>query len=147
MKKKLTILALVALAVLVVATPALADGSGVGKIWRHRERVREHTLAERQIFALTGVITALDLESDTPTITVEVRNGTPLVKPYIGEDPLVVLVTDETTYKQWTETGCVPIDASEVSMGDTVSMQGIVSGETFTANRVTVDVPLNCCSQ
>ncbi len=145
MRKKVIILVVVALAVLVIATPALADGSGTGKTWRHRERVRQYNLAERPIFALTGVITALDLESGT--ITVEVHGGNLPVKPYVGGDPLVVLVTDETTYKQWTETGCVPIDASEVSVDDTVSMQGIVSGDTFTANRVTVDVPLSCCSQ
>jgi hypothetical protein len=91
------------------------------------------------VFALTGTITALGSDS----ITVLVRNGNGLIKPYVGQE-LVVQVTETTRYRQWTPDGCIPITFEDVEVGDTTSIQGTVGEEVFTAARVTVDVP--CCT-
>ena len=53
-------------------------------------------------------------------------------------------VTESTRYRQWTPEGCVPITFEDLEVGNTTSIQGTVSGEVFTAARVTVDVP--CCT-
>ncbi len=158
MKKRWTLLILVVLATLVAAAPALAAGPGgpggqqqqgdqyqqanqnqQGNQNQHRNQVGEPQLNNRQMFSLTGTITALGTDS----ITVLVRNGNRLVKPYIGQE-LLVQVTGATRYRQWTADGCIPITFKDLGVGDATSIQGTVSEEVFTAARVTVDVP--CCT-
>ena len=141
MKKRWTLLIFVVLATLIAAAPALAAGPGNQNRQenQHRYGVGVPQLHNGQIFALTGTITALGTDS----ITVLVRNGNRLIKPYIGQE-LVVQVTESTRYRQWTPGGCVPITFEDLEVGDTTSIQGTVSEEVFTAVRVTVDVP--CCT-
>jgi len=155
MKKRWTLLILVVLATLVAATPALAAGPGgqqqqgnqyqqanqnqQGNQNQHRNQVGEPQMSNRQVFSLTGTITALGTDS----ITVLVRNSNRLVKPYIGQE-LLVQVTGATRYRQWTADGCIPITFEDLEVGDAASIQGTVSEEVFTAARVTVDVP--CCT-
>jgi len=141
MKKRWMLLILVVLTTLIAATPALAAGPGNQNRQenQHRYKVGEPQLHNGQIFALTGTITALGTDS----ITVLVQNGNRLVKPYIGQE-LVVQVTDNTRYRQWTPEGCIPIAFEDLEVGDATSIQGTVSEEVFTAARVTVDVP--CCT-
>ncbi len=141
MKKSWTLLILVVLATLIAATPALAAGPGNQNQQenQHRYGVGVPQLHNGQIFALTGAITALGTDS----ITVLVRNGNRLIKPYIGQE-LVVQVTESTRYRQWTPEGCVPITFEDLEVGDTTSIEGTGSEGIFTAARVTVDVP--CCT-
>jgi len=143
MKTKLTLVILVVLAILVAATPALAAGQGEQnrQTNEHRNRAggQPEILPGKPLFSLTGTITALGVDS----ITVLVGNGNRLAKPYIGQE-LVVLVTENTRYRQWTPDGCVPIEFGDVQVGDTISIQGSASEGVFTARRVTVDVP--CCT-
>ncbi len=120
------------LAILVIATPVLADAPRVVGGNEHQYRVR-------QAFALTGTITALGTDS----ITVLVSTGNRLVRPHIGQE-LVVQVTGSTLYRQWTPDGCIPITFADLQVGDTTSISGTVSQGVFTARRVTVDVP--CCT-
>lgn len=96
-------------------------------------------LPGKQIFALTGTITALDAAS----ITVLVHNGNRFAKPYIGMD-LMVLLTEDTGYWAYTPGGCIPISLEDLEVGDSASVKGMVIDDTFSAQRVTVDVP--CCS-
>ena len=141
MKKKLVVLMLVALVGLAAAAPALAAGRGGDADNRHADGNQRPRLPGRQYFTLVGIIT----EVSGDTITVEVYHGNRFVKPYIGLE-LAVQVNAGTEYRRWTPTGCVPIDPDEVTVGDTTSIHGMVSDETFVASRVTVDVPLDCCT-
>ena len=140
MKKRWMLLILVVLATTIAATPVLAAGPGSQNRQGNQHR---HELGpqpnDRYAFALTGTVTAIGTDS----ITVLVHNGNRLVKPYIGQE-LVVQVTDNTRYRQWTPEGCIPIAIEDLEVGDTTSIQGTVSEEVFIAARVTVDVP--CCT-
>jgi hypothetical protein len=142
MKTRLTLVILVVLATLVAASPALAAGPANQN--RHENQNRNkiggqpETSPGMPIFTLTGTITALGSDS----ITVLAHNGNRFVKPYIGQD-LVVLVTDGTRYREYTPEGCVPIGFGDLQVGDTISIHGTSSEGTFTALRVTVGVP--CC--
>ena len=141
MKKRWMLLILVVLTALIAAAPALAAGPGNQNRQenQHRYGVGVPQLHNGQNFTLTGTITVLGADS----ITVLIRNGNHLIKPYIGQE-LVVQVTESTRYRQWTPEGCVPITFEDLEVGDTTSIQGTVSEEVFTAARVTVDVP--CCT-
>jgi hypothetical protein len=140
MKKKWMLLILVVLAMTIAATPALAAGPGSQNRQGNQHRYELGPQPnDRYAFALTGTITAIGADS----ITVLVHNGNRLVKPYIGQE-LVVQVTDNTRYRQWTPEGCIPIAFEDVEVGDTTSIQGTVSEGVFIAARVTVDVP--CCT-
>jgi hypothetical protein len=143
MNKRLMFLILVTLAMLMAATPALAAGPCNQN--RHENQNRNRTGAELgvmpglPVFAVTGIITAVGGDS----ITLVVYNGNRFAKPYFGQE-LTVLVTENTRYWQWTPDGYLPIGLGDVQVGDTTSIRGLVSGETFTATRVTIDVP--CCT-
>ncbi len=143
MKKKLMLLALVAAVALVTAGPALAAGGGHGNIHRHEliKRSGPRALPGQQYFALVGIITGLN----PGTVTVEVHNGNRFVKEYIGGE-LTVEVGEDTEYRRWTPTGCIPIEPDEVEVDDTTSIHGTVIEGVFRADRVTVDVPLDCCT-
>lgn len=143
MKMRLTLVILVVLAMLVAASPALAAGPANQN--RHENQNRNkiggqpEILPGKPLFTLTGTITALGSDS----ITVLVHNGNRFVKPYMGQE-LVVLVTEGTRYREYTPEGCVPIGFGDLKVGDTTSIQGTVSDGTFAALRVTVDAP--CCT-
>ena len=77
------------------------------------------------------------------SITVQVHSGNSLVKDYIGQE-LTVQLTENTHFLRWTENVCVPITFSDVSVGDSIHIDGTVSEGEFTALRVIVDVPLDC---
>ena len=140
MKRKLTVLIFVALVAMLAATPALAAGPGGGKGQQHQLGNYQGGQPVRQWFSLVGVIT----EVGTSSITVQIYNGNRIVQPYIGQ-VLTVQVTGTTRYRQWQPGGCIPITFGDVQVGDTTSIQGILSNGTFTAQRVTVDVP--CCTR
>jgi hypothetical protein len=127
MKKKLVILAMVALIALGTASTAMA-GASQGQGSKHG----------RQLFALVGTITAIGSD----TITVQVVDGNRFVWPYIGQGlTLTVQVTDSTRFFEWTPDGRVPITLADVAESDTTSIHGTVANDVFTANWVTVDVP------
>jgi hypothetical protein len=141
MKRKLAVLVLAVLVALLAASPALAAGpGGGGREQQHRNGSSQGGWPFRQWFSLVGVITGLDSGS----ITVQIYNGNRLVQPYIGQE-LTVEVTGTTRYRQWLPGGCVAISFDDVKVGDTTSVQGVAAEGTFTAQRVTVDVP--CCTQ
>jgi hypothetical protein len=140
MRKRLAILVLAAVVILVAVVPTLAAGPGAGgKQQLHERRMGPQPF--RQNFALVGTITGLGGD----TITVQVQSGNRLVKEYIGEQ-LTVRVTENTAYHQWTVNGCVPSDFGSISVGQTVSIQGVLIEQVYVAQRVTVDVPLECCT-
>jgi hypothetical protein len=140
MKRKLAVLLLVALVALIAATPALAAGRSRGNERQYGEGGSPERRQIQQYFSLVGVITALDGD----TITVEVYHGNRIIRPYIGEE-LTIKLTSSTRYRQWQPGGCIPISFDGVAVGDTASIQGTVSDDIFTAQRVPVDVP--CCTQ
>lgn len=122
MRKKLVVLAMVALAALVTVTPALASGNGV------------NGSSHQQVFSVLGTITAIDGD----TIIVQVLEGSRLVWPYIGQ-ALTVQMTPATLYYEWTPDGLVPITFGDVEVGDRTNIHGTVAEHgDFTAGRVTL---------
>jgi hypothetical protein len=79
----------------------------------------------------------------TDSISVQVAAGNRNVKEYVGEE-LILLLGEATKYMQWAEEGSVPIELADVAAGDTVNVHGILDEGTFTATRITVEVPLYC---
>jgi hypothetical protein len=136
----LVIVVLVVLVALLATTPALAAGPRRGKGPQHQQGHGQGAQLVRQSFSLVGVITG----RDTGSITVQVYNGNRLAQPYIGQ-ALTVQLTGSTRYRQWQPEGCIPTSFDGVQAGDTTRIQGTVSDDIFTAQRVTVDVPW--CSQ
>lgn len=121
MRKKLVILAMVALVALVTATPALASGDGVKD-------------SNPQQFSVLGIITA----TGDDTITIQVLEGSRLVWPYIGQ-ALTVQMTPATLYFEETPDGRVAIELVDVEEGDATNIHGSVAEDGgFTAARVTV---------
>lgn len=143
MNKKWMLAILALLLALVAASPAMAAGPANQN--RHENQNRNRvgadlsTMPGKPVFALTGTVTAVGADS----ITVLVYNGNRYVRPYFGQE-LVVLVTENTRYWRWTPDGYIPIGLGDVQVGDTTSIRGLVSDGTFTALRVTIDVP--CCT-
>lgn len=141
MKHKWMIVAMVVVALLVAAVPALAAEPGAGNRYGVQNGAAggQQLRQGGQVFALIGTITALGTDS----ITVQVQGGNRLVRDYVGQE-LTVQVTEGTKYMRWTEGGSVPITFADLSVGDSTNIRGLASDDLFTATRVTVDVPLLC---
>ena len=121
MRKKLVVLAMVALVALVTVTPTLASGNGVNN-------------GSHQKFSVLGTITTIDGD----TITVQVLEGSQLVWPFIGQ-ALAVQMTPDTLYYEWTPDGLVSITFGDVKVGDRTNIHGTVAEDgDFTAVRVIV---------
>ncbi len=130
MGKKVTIAILAVLLLLTSAGPALAvDLPGV------------------QYFTLVGVIKSASLTENGGTITVQVYHGNRFIQKngWLGKQ-LAVQVKSGAEYRQYTPSGCIPAPYSIVQPGKTVSIHGKVSGGVFYGDRITVDVPLTCCT-
>ncbi len=123
--KRWVVLLLIAVLVAGIAAPALAAGNKPPR---------------RMPFNLIGRITAVD--TGAATVTVEVLRGNRVVKPYIGRT--VTLQTDAATrFLKKTETGTLPISLADLQVGDAVSVQGRLAGETWTAYRITAGANLS----
>jgi hypothetical protein len=141
MNRKWMVVAVVVVALLVAAVPAMAAGPGSGNRFGAANGLGggQQLRQGRDAFALVGTITALG----TDTITVQVQAGNRYVKDYIGQE-LAVQVTANTKYMRWTQNGSVPIGFADLEVGDSTNIHGLVSDDIFTATRVTVDVPMLC---
>ena len=134
MNRKLVTLALVSLMLLIVAGPVLA--------------APPEAMPGQQYFTLVGFIREVNVDADgNGTITVDVVHGNRFVKPDIGDEKSVQ-VTDGTTYRKNVGGYCIPLtDPIEEYVNHTVSIHGTVAdGGAYEASRVTVDVPLDCCT-
>ena len=130
MHKKAAVLVLVALMVLVSAAPVMAANGP----------------RDRPFFTLVGIVVSADIDGDgAGTIAVDVYHGNRFLKDLLLEE-VQVEVTANTEYRRWTPTGCVPDDPANVGAGDTISIHGMVVEGVFVGDRVTVDVPLVCCT-
>jgi hypothetical protein len=130
MHKKAVLLVLVALIALVTAAPALAANGP----------------NDKPFFTLVGIVESATIdEFGVGSITVTVYHGNRFLKDLFLQD-VTVQVTDDTEYRRWTPAGCVPDDAENVNAGDTISIHGFVVDSVFRGGRVTVDVPLDCCT-
>jgi hypothetical protein len=128
--KKLTVVALVMVAVLVASvTPALAAGNG-------------KALAG-QTFMVVGEVGAVDTELGTVTVTV--GSGNYLVKDLIGTD-LTVLTDDNTKVRLSTDPAGTFITLAGLAIGDPVNIKGVydATAETFLAQVISVVVPEGC---
>jgi hypothetical protein len=122
MRKKLVVLAMVALVALVTVTPALASANGV------------NDGSNQQVFSVLGTIVAIDGD----TFRVRVSEGSRLVWPYIGQE-LTVQMTPATLYYHWTPDGLVSIRFGDVEVDDRTNIHGTVADDgVFTAGRVIV---------
>jgi hypothetical protein len=130
MRKKVGILVFVALIALTIATPALAANGP----------------NDKPFFTLVGIVKSANIdEFGAGSIVVTVYHGNRFLKDKFFQD-VTVLVDEGTEYRRWTPAGCVPTDPSNVNADDTISIHGFVVEGVFEGDRVTVDVPLDCCT-
>lgn len=136
MKKRMVILLVVALMVVISAGPTMAAQ-------KRTNRVTEG-LPGKQYFTMVGFITGKGVSA----IGVEVIHGNRFSKSLIGTVKRVWVDPSgkNTEFLHWTPFGCVESDWDAVVVGDTVSVHGYVVNKVFEANRVTVGVPLDCCT-
>jgi hypothetical protein len=93
-------------------------------------------------FALAGVISALD--PATHTVTVTVACGNTLVKPYISQN-LSLHLTDVTRFLLRNPDGvATPISFADLAVGQSVSANGQIVNNFWTASRITVGAELTC---
>lgn len=123
--KRWVILLLVVMLVAGIAAPALAAGNKPPK---------------RMPFNLVGRITAVD--TGAATVAVEVVRGNRVVKPFIGKT-VTVQVTASTRLLRRAEPEAVPITLADLKVGDAVSIHGVLSGDAWTASRITVGAELS----
>lgn len=136
MRKKMIVLTLVVVMVVASTAPALAAG-----------RSRTNELPGRQFFTLVGIVHAENIDpAGSGNVTVTVYHGNRFAKPHFGTELTVQVTAVGTEYRRWTPAGCVPTIPDNVNVGDTISIHGMVDGGVFHGERVTVDVPLLCCS-
>jgi hypothetical protein len=96
----------------------------------------------RTPYALSGTITAVN--ADAQTITVSVACGNTKVKSFIGEDVTVNISSSTSLLLRNADATATPIDFAYLAAGQTISSHGSLSGEVFTASRVTVGAVLTC---
>ncbi len=122
MKKFVSLLlAVVVLAVVVMPAFAASDSAG----------------GQRGSFTLAGTITAIN----GPAVTVLAVAGNPVVRPYIGQD-LTLQTTDATRFLLKTANGTVVITLGDLAVGQSVSAQGTLASDIWTATRITVGANL-----
>jgi hypothetical protein len=121
------------------ATTGTGTGTGTGTQTRQK--------APRGTFAFTGTITAISSDpiSNARTVTVQVIAANFLAQPFIGT-PVVVTVTDQTRFLLRTSTTSTAtvITFANLVIGQPVSVNGIVAGNIWTAQRITVGATLSC---
>lgn len=166
MKRTLTLVIVLALALLVAVTPVLAGGDknrgevGTGTVeqnqvsWDEYESSR-HVENQEQVQTQTQVQTKARVRArlgpsrawlsltGTVTaldgsITVDVTSANRLTKEYIGGQP-TVQVSRDTYYQLHTEDGPVVTGCQDLEVGDTVVIRGILRVDVLTATRVIVD--------
>ncbi len=162
--KKITVIILVVIMLALAAIPAYAKGgsptgqgngaganagkgSGTCINTASRDFSGMHTGARpaysaRTPYALSGVISSLD--NDKATVTVTVVCGNRLAQPYTSQE--VILQTTATTrfLLRNSDGSVTPISFEELQVGQNVSSHGTLVGETWTAWRVTSGALLSC---
>ncbi len=90
---------------------------------------RVTVVSQPKRFSLIGSVLAVD--TGTNAISVRVLAGSPLVKPYIGHDPLSLTVNAQTRF--------LPrgIGLSNLKLGARITADGVYSDTSFIAQRVT----------
>ena len=92
-----------------------------------------------QLFTMTGTVTGSD--SAAQTITVNVIAGSQVIRPYVGQD--VVVLMDVTTYfLLWDDAIAVPITFDDLEIGTPVSVGGQMRDGAFAAWRITTGASL-----
>lgn len=140
--KKLIIVSLVMIMLAVSVVPAFAAGGPPAERGNANGTGNQVGFGVRAPYALSGVISSLNLTNQTVTVTVACGNR--LVKTYIGQD-VTLLSTDNTRFLLRNPDGtATPIAFDDLEVGDNVSSHGTFSNGTWTATRVTVGAVLSC---
>jgi hypothetical protein len=149
--KKTIVLLLVLVLTFAVVIPASAGGNGPaggngngyvagnGKGSGSGSGSGSGQQSPRGTFAITGTITAIG----TNNVTVTVIRGNKLVQPYIGTS-VTVTVTPQTRYLYHTDTATTIIKFLDLKLGQSVSVNGTVADNIWTASRITVGAKLSC---
>ena len=147
--KKTIVLLLVLVLTFAVVIPASAGGNGqaggngngyvAGNGTGSGSGSGSGQQSPRGTFAITGTITAIG----TNNVTVTVIRGNKLVQPYIGTS-VTVTVTPQTRYLYHTDTATTIIKFSDLKLGQSVSVNGTVADNIWTASRITVGAKLSC---
>jgi hypothetical protein len=118
-KKKLTVLAFVGLAFLLLAGPVLA-GSSRGA----------------RVISMTGTIKSVDKVKERIYVTIQMTN-----KPYLVKRGQTVWVEmgSKVVYYYWDGTRRTPYTFGQLKVDQKVAINAVVAGDTITARRVEVN--------
>lgn len=136
LKQKLTILAMVVLATIFIATPVLAAGSS---------RTMEVAKRTPTIISMTATIKTdyISRYTDTGRIYVAIQMTNKAFIQYRGESDWVQ-ITSSTTCLEWVnKRKSIPMDCSDLNYGDKISVNARIDPETkvITARRVWLKQP------
>lgn len=145
--KKILIVVLVLAFLAVTAFPALAaggppNGQGNGQQQGNGHGGSGGAANRRAPFAFVGTIVSVD--ATTRTVVVTVVAGNTVVKSYIGQN-LTIQTTDTTRFLLRNPDGTATVIAFEnLVPGQNVSVNGKLSNNVWSANRITVGAELDC---
>jgi hypothetical protein len=134
LKRKLTIVVMVVLAAIFIATPVLAAGSS------HPTDVKifaKKKWEKPTVISMTGT---LDGDPAAGTITIEIRMTNKAFIQYRGKT-IDVYTDGSTKYFTWDGKTRLPYSFRELEDGDKVSINARLIGDDFYARRVQVSQP------
>ena len=134
MRKKLTVLAFVGLALLLLVEPALAAGTAGRTVLAEQRKVQPQT----HIISFTGKIVSVDSVSKRISVSIQMTNN-----PYIAKrgDTEWVYTTTSTIYYLWSGKLRTRAYFSSLKVGQLVSINAAATTTRITASRVEVNKP------
>ena len=134
MRQKLTGIAFVVLALVLLVEPALAFGLGEGRVLAGPEKVQP----QKHIISFTGTIASVDSVGKKIAVTIQMTNY-----PYIARrgDTEWVTTTSSTIFYVWSGKLRTRATFSSLKAGQRVSVNATATTTQITASRVEVNKP------
>ena len=136
MRKKLTVLVLLGLALVLLAGPALAAGSGRGT-YVAKKGTKQGVKRTPQVISLTGTIS---FENGAMFVAIQMTN---VAFRSFRSTTKKVLTTSKTTYIWWNKdrTRDLTKGFDDLTTGQKVAINGLVKDGVITARRIEVNKP------
>lgn len=134
MRKKLTVVAFVGLALMLLVEPALAAGAAGRSVLAEQRNVQ----TQKHIISFTGTVASVDSVSKRLSVTIQMTNY-----PYIAKrgDTEWVYTTTSTIYYVWSGDLRTRATFSSLKVGQRVSINAVATTTRITATRVEVNKP------
>ncbi len=134
MRKKLTVVAFVGLALMLLVEPALAAGAAGRSVLAEQRNVQ----TQKHIISFTGTVASVDSLSKRISVTIQMTNY-----PYIAKrgDTEWVYTTTSTIYYVWSGDLRTQATFSSLKVGQRVSINAVATTTRITATRVEVNKP------